>query len=344
MNDIQFFAEWEKCGAILMALPNLDTDWDYILKDAVDQYNRIINTFIDAGETIILLVKSKIEAEDILDNATSPNLHIVEIPFNDTWTRDYGPISVLRHGKFRALDFGFNAWGLKFASDKDNLVNLSLTDSLILNPSSYRNHRDFILEGGSIDTDGCGTILTTTKCLCSLNRNGGLTKSQANEYLQRYLGADHVLWLDYGALVGDDTDSHIDTLARMCPDNTILFTGCRDENDEHFEELLRMRAQLTLFRNKEGNPYNLIELPLPHPIFDNEGNRLPATYANYLVTQRNLYMPVYGQSDQDYLACQTVKIAFPNHKIIPIDCTTLLYQHGSLHCSTMQLPDEILIK
>lgn len=156
------------------------------------------------------------------------------------------------------------------------------------------------------------------------------------------LGARHILWLDFGALAGDDTDSHIDTLARLCPENTILFTGCRDENDEHFEELLKMRAQLTLFKNQLGLPYNLIELPLPSPVYDEDGERLPATYANYLVTPRNIFMPVYGDSGNDMLACQTVKIAYPDHKVVPVDCRILLKQHGSLHCATMQLPKGVL--
>ena len=156
------------------------------------------------------------------------------------------------------------------------------------------------------------------------------------------LGADHVLMLDYGALEGDDTDSHIDTLARLAPDNIILFTGCRNIDDTQFDELLKMRAQLTLFRNSEGEPYNLIELPLPDPIFDEGGQRLPATYANYLITDKVVFVPTYSQPQNDLLAMQTIKIAFPDHKIVGIDCTTLIKQHGSLHCATMQLPIGVL--
>ena len=181
-------------------------------------------------------------------------------------------------------------------------------------------------------------MLTTSRCLLSPNRNGGKSKKEIGERLRDVLGVEHILWLDHGALEGDDTDSHIDTLCRMAPDNVILFTGCRNMDDPQFEELLKMRAQLSLFRNMEGESYNLVELPLPDPIFDSEGNRLPATYGNYLVTERNLFMPVYNQPANDLLACQTVRIAFPNHNIIPVDCRTLLLQHGSLHCSTMQIP------
>ncbi|MDE6638247.1 MAG: agmatine deiminase family protein, partial [Muribaculaceae bacterium] len=244
--------------------------------------------------------------------------------------------------RLRALDFGFNAWGLKFAADKDNLVNLILDNKGFLQPLIYRNERDFILEGGSVESDGNGTILTTSKCLLSPNRNGGKTKSEISQELQKRLGAEHVLWLDYGALEGDDTDSHIDTLARIAPDDTIVFTGTKNFDDSQFEELLAMRAQLTLFRTAEGYPYNLVELPLPDPIFDTDGSRLPATYANYLVANGVIFMPTYAQPDKDELAMRSIKIAFPAHKVVGVDCRTLLRQHGSLHCATMQIPHGIL--
>ena len=159
--------------------------------------------------------------------------------------------------------------------------------------------------------------------------------------LNETLGAGHVLFLDYGALEGDDTDSHVDTLARLAPGNIIIFTGCRNVDDTQFEELLKMRAQLTMFRNSEGEPYNLIELPLPEAIYDEDGNRLPATYANYLVTDKVVFMPTYNQPANDMLAMQTIRIAFPEHKVVGIDCTTLIKQHGSLHCATMQIPQNL---
>lgn len=314
-----------------------------MIDEARDQYRRLVGALTAAGEHVLLLAHDPADAAQLMADADASHLTIIKAEYNDTWTRDYGPLTVEKDGSLRALDFGFNGWGLKFASDKDNLVTLRLSEKFIIPPTTYRNNRDFTLEGGSVETDGKGTILTTTRCLCSPNRNGGKSKQEINEILAQRLGADHILWLDYGALAGDDTDSHIDTLARICPDDTIIFTGCRDENDPHFEELLRMRAQLMMFRNAEGNPYNLVELPLPDPVIDpEEGIRLPATYANYLVTGRNVFMPVYGQPQKDELACRTVRIAYPEHKVIPVDCRSLLRQHGSLHCATMQLPAGLL--
>lgn len=338
----RFLAEWEAQCAVLMALPHENTDWEYILEEARDQYGRIIEALTGEGVHVILLCPDREDARDLLSGCPENLLSLIEMEYNDTWTRDYGPLAIEKDDSIRALDFGFNGWGLKFASDKDNLVNLRLSERFIIEPAQYRNERDFVLEGGSVETDGEGTLLTTSRCLCSPNRNGGKSRSELNVILHDRLGVDHVLWLDYGALDGDDTDSHIDTLARIAPNDTILFTGCRDMDDSHFEELLKMRAQLTMFRTVAGEPYNLVELPLPSPVYSPEGERIPATYANYLVTDNVIFMPTYNQPDNDRLAMQTVRIAFPDKKVVGIDCRTLLRQHGSLHCATMQLhPGEI---
>lgn len=342
MSDIRFIPEWEPIEYILLALPNKDTDWDYILPEAIDQYQRLVKAITNEGIKVALLCHNVGEAMEIMQDSNQELITYIPMEYNDTWTRDYGLITVMRNDRLRALDFGFNAWGLKFAADKDNLVNLNLEKKGLLQPLSYRNERDFILEGGSVESDGKGTVMTTSKCLQSPNRNGGKTKAELNEELLSRLGADHVLWLDHGALEGDDTDSHIDTLARLAPDDTIVFTGTKNFDDSQFEELLAMRAQLTLFRTAEGNPYNLVELPLPNPILDTDGNRLPATYANYLVANGVIFMPTYAQPDKDELAMRSIKIAYPTHKVVGVDCRTLLQQHGSLHCATMQIPAGIL--
>lgn len=342
MSDIRFIPEWEPVEYVLLALPNKDTDWDYILPEATGQYQRLVKAITDEGIKVALLCHNVGEAMEIMQDSDQEFISYIPMEYNDTWTRDYGLITVLRNDRLRALDFGFNAWGLKFAADKDNLVNLNLDKKGMLQPLTYRNERDFILEGGSVESDGNGTILTTSRCLQSPNRNGGKTKSELNNELRERLGADHVLWLDYGALEGDDTDSHIDTLARLAPDDTIVFTGTKNFDDAQFEDLLAMRAQLTLFRTAEGNPYNLVELPLPDPVLDTDGSRLPATYANYLVANGVIFMPTYAQPDKDELAMRSIKIAYPTHKVVGVDCRTLLRQHGSLHCATMQIPAGIL--
>lgn len=333
-------AEWENPRKILLAYPNENTDWAYIIDEAKAQFDALIESLVKAGEFVMVVAAPDTVSPRIKEMVESNEGQIVEeVIFNDTWTRDYGPLSVegLSEG-ITELDFGFNGWGLKFAADKDNLVNLSL-HSLGLRPDSrYVNCRDFELEGGSVESDGAGTILTTSRCLCSPNRNGGKSKEEIEKVLRERLGAERVLWLDYGFLEGDDTDSHVDTLARLAPDDTILYIGApEDRADVHYEELEMMRRQLESFLTAAGAPYRLIALPFPDPIFDEEGCRLPATYANYLVTGWNLFLPVYGQPDNDRRAHQALQIAFPQHKIYEVDCRTLIKQHGSLHCSTMQL-------
>ena len=342
MSDIRFIPEWEPVEYVLLALPNKDTDWDYILPEAIDQYRRLVKAITDEDIKVILLCSDVDEAVGIMKDCRQDLIRYILTDYNDTWTRDYGMISVVRGERLRALDFGFNAWGLKFAADKDNLVNLRLNEKGIIAPLAYRNERDFVLEGGSVESDGQGTVMTTSRCLQSPNRNGGKTKAELNRELLERLGADHVLWLDHGALEGDDTDSHIDTLARLAPDDTIVFTGTRNFDDPQFESLLAMRAQLTLFRTAEGNPYNLVELPLPDPVLDPDAHRLPATYANYLVANGVIFMPTYAQPDKDELAMRSIQIAFPSHKVVGVDCRTLLRQHGSLHCATMQIPAGII--
>ena len=342
MSDIRFIPEWEPVEYVLLALPNKDTDWAYILPEALDQYLRLVKAITEEGIKVILLCRDTSEAKEIMKGCRYELISFIPAEYNDTWTRDYGMITVVRNERLRALDFGFNAWGLKFAADKDNLVNMRLNEKGLIAPLAYRNERDFVLEGGSVESDGNGTVMTTSRCLQSPNRNGGKTKAELNRELLDRLGADHVLWLDHGALEGDDTDSHIDTLARLAPGDTIVFTGTRNFDDPQFESLLAMRAQLTLFRTAEGNPYNLVELPLPDPVLDEDGNRLPATYANYLVANATIFMPTYAQPDKDELAIRSIQIAYPDHKVVGVDCRTLLRQHGSLHCATMQIPYGII--
>lgn len=343
MSDIRFIPEWEPIEWVLLALPNKDTDWDYVLNEAIDQYRRLVKAITDEDIKVLLLCDDVEHARNIMKECRQELIRYILTDYNDTWTRDYGMISVVRGERLRALDFGFNGWGLKFAADKDNLVNLRLNEKSLIPSLVYRNERDFVLEGGSVESDGNGTVMTTSRCLQSPNRNGGKTKAELNRELLDRLGAEHVLWLDHGALEGDDTDSHIDTLARLAPEDTIVFTGTKNFDDPLFESLLAMRAQLTLFRTAEGNPYNLVELPLPDPVIDPEdGKRLPATYANYLVANDVIFMPTYAQPDKDELAIRSIRIAYPSHKVVGVDCRTLLRQHGSLHCATMQIPAGII--
>ncbi|WP_304683469.1 agmatine deiminase family protein [uncultured Muribaculum sp.] len=334
-------AEWEPHGAVMLSWPHKDTDWAPVLDEAIDCFVEIAKA-IAREETLIVVAPDVEEPRRVLDCEKLPNrILYLTVPTNDTWARDFGPITVERDGNPVICDFKFNGWGLKFPADKDNLITRAMCNTGLLR-GRYSNELSFVLEGGSIESDGQGTLMTTSQCLLSPNRNGAMSRDEIEEYLKSRFGLDRVLWLDYGALEGDDTDSHIDTLARLTPNDTILYVGTDDVTDSHYDELNKMKLQLQLFVTASGQPYNLIELPLPDAVYDEEGNRLPATYANFLIMNHSILMPVYRQPQKDELAAQIIKIAFPDHQVVKIDCSVLIKQHGSLHCVTMQVPETIL--
>ena len=327
-------AEWEPQGAVLMAWPHEHTDWSYMLDTAQECYLRLL-TEISAHVPVILLAPST-------PSGLPDGVKVVNVDTNDTWTRDYGPLVAETHdGSPIILDFCFNGWGMKFAAGFDNLTTRTLVQRGIFR-GDYELHNDFVLEGGSIESDGEGTILTTSCCLHAPNRNEPLTHDEIEQQLLQRFGARKVLWLEHGSLLGDDTDGHIDTLCRLAPDNTIIYTGCHNHDDPHYSELSAMARQLRDFTNADGRKYHLVELPLPDAIFDEDGMRLPATYANYLVVNDAVFMPTYGQPANDRLATDTLRIVFPHHMVVGIDCQALIQQHGSLHCATMQLPASII--
>lgn len=330
-------AEWEPQQAVLIAWPHKDTDWNYMLDHVTECYRNLALNISKYAKLIIVAPETE-HIKQLLTDIPEGQVVFIDAVTNDTWTRDYGAITTLdADGNPIYNDFCFNGWGLKFAANHDNLITRKMVFEGLLN-GTYKNHLGFVLEGGSIESDGKGTILTTAECLLSPNRNGDLSRRQINTYLKEAFGARKVLWLDHGALAGDDTDSHIDTLARLAPDNTILYVGCENPADQHYDELSAMLNDLRALVNADGEPFNLLELPLPDPIYDEDGLRLPATYANFLVINNAVLVPTYNQPKKDRLACQIIQIAFPQHDIVPIDCQALIRQHGSLHCATMQFP------
>jgi agmatine deiminase len=236
------------------------------------------------------------------------------------------------------LDFQFNAWGGKYDYKLDNQITTRLQQQGIF--SVPRQSVEFVLEGGSIESDGAGTLLTT-RCLLSSSRNPGWSQQQIEQELQTELGVKRILWLHHGELAGDDTDAHIDTLARFTSVSQIAYVKCDDETDEHFTPLLKMEQELLALRTADGQPYDLVPLPLPDPVYNKQGKRLPATYANFLIINNAVLLPVYDQR-KDQLAIDALQNCFPNRDIIAINCLPLIHQFGSLHCVTMQFPAGIL--
>ena len=336
LQNIIFPAEWSPQSAVLMTWPHSDTDWKYNLEEVIPCFVSIAKEIIKR-EKLIIVCRSIEEVKQSLGDTDFSRIIFREINSNDTWARDHGPISIFVNNVPHLLDFTFNGWGLKYPANYDNQITRKLYESKVFSPETiYSNILYIVLEGGSVETDGEGTILTTDRCLLSANRNDYKSKEEISDYFSIMFGTKRILWLNHGYLAGDDTDGHIDTLARFCNPETIVYVKCTDLNDEHFEELRKMEIELYKFRTIDGKPYSLIPLPMAEPVFF-EGERLPATYANFLIINDAVLLPFYN-SPLDEIAKQKLQEAFPDRKIIGIDCLPLIKQHGSLHCVTMQLP------
>lgn len=334
-------AEWAPQSAVQLTWPHRGTDWAPYLEDAEICFSEIANA-IAARQKVLIVCQHADLVMPFIKKAVLNNVRFATLPTNDTWARDHGPITVFKNGTPVLLDFTFNGWGLKYPADKDNLITRGIfTSGLISLIATYENHLGFVLEGGSIESDGQGTILTTSECLLSPNRNGALSRAQIEEKLCQLLGAERILWLENGYLAGDDTDSHIDTLARFCDEKTIAYVKCTDPSDEHFEALDRMEAELQSFRQADGSPYRLEALPMADAVFF-EGERLPATYANFLIINEAVLVPFYG-SEKDGMVKNIFEEIFPEREIIGINCLPLIKQHGSLHCVTMQYPLNVVL-
>ena len=324
----RFPAEWEPQWGVQLTWPHAATDWAPILEEITETYKEIARE-ISAREALLIVAP-----ESARPTISYP---LSAIPSNDTWARDHGFITLVDdQGHAQLLDFCFNGWGEKFAADLDNAINRRLYEEEKLQ-GEYIDCLDFVLEGGSIESDGKGTVFTTTGCLLAPHRNQPLTQAQIEQRLKQELHAERILWIDHGNLTGDDTDGHIDTLVRICPNDTLLYVGCDDPDDEQYTELKLMEEQLKTFRTLDGKPYRLLKLPMPRPIYD-DGDRLPATYANFLVINNAVLCPTYAQPDLDAEALRLIKEALPDRDIVGIDCRSIIKQHGSLHCCTMQFP------
>ena len=333
-------AEWEQQGFVQLTWPHKDSLW-YEVEKVQACYTQIAATIL-RFEPLVIVGRDVAEIQaDLCRNGliSMEGICFVEAPINDTWARDHGAISVYGdRGEKYILDFVFNGWGLKFASDLDNQITRRMFDSRAFAADvQYRDMRPFVLEGGSIDTDGAGTLLATSECLCSLNRNEYLTRDQIEAHLKKAFGLQRILWLDYGGIAGDDTDSHVDILARFCGPDTIAYTACDNPADENYDRLKAMEAQLKSFRTLDGQPYRLLPLPLPDPLYLDD-YRLPASYANFLIINGAVLMPGAG-SALDQVAAAQLQSVFPDRQVEVIDCRALLSGHGGLHCITMNYPE-----
>ena len=337
-------AEWEPQSGILLTWPHAHGDWKSKL-DRVEPVFVNIAAHTSRYEKVLIACYDAAHQHHIAGLLQASSCEHDKIRFciaesNDTWARDHGPITVTENEKPLLLDFSFNGWGNKYRAEKDNQLTRTLHAHKCLGESALQT-LDFVLEGGSIESNGQGVLLTTAQCLLTPTRNPGYNQSDIEHHLQQWLGINKTLWLTQGELEGDDTDSHIDTLARFSDANTIVYTHCDDKNDAHYNALQLMEDELNAFTQDSELALKLVALPLPEARYNAKGNRLPATYANFLIINHAVLVPVYA-APQDEAALSILRECFPGRKIIPINCNALIEQYGSLHCVTMQLPEGVL--
>ncbi|HVI26579.1 MAG TPA: agmatine deiminase family protein [Xanthomonadaceae bacterium] len=340
-TTLRFPAEWEPQSAVLIAWPHADTDWAERLGEVEETYVALVAAITRFEDVVIVVADDDLqtyaEARLRSNRVDMDRVRFVHAPYDDTWLRDSGPLTLRDGDGFRLLDFRFTGWGGKFEASQDDALVQHLGEAGAFLKSD-RQAIDFALEGGAIETDGAGTLLTTWRCLHE--RHPDLDRDTLSARLAGWLRQDRVLWLDHGYLEGDDTDAHVDTLARFAGEDAIVFQDCDDPADPHYAELQAMAAEMADLRTRAGKPYRLFPLPWPRPIHD-AGRRLAASYANFLIVNGAVLMPAYDDP-ADARAASVLAEAFPGREIVQVPCRPLIWQNGSLHCITMQLPQGLV--
>jgi len=345
MTRIMLPPEWTLQSGMMLTWPHCDSYWGDMLED-------IDNVFVSVAKAAAERQRVVVTCRDVqheqhitqlmqLAKVNLANVSFYHAPLDDIWVRDHGPITVMKDAEPMIMDFKFNGWGGKYPAENDNLITRTLHAKGCFNRTPMQSV-EMILEGGGIEVDGHGTLLTTTSCLLAKTRNPELTQAEIESRLKTMFGLERVLWLEHGDLSGDDTDGHIDTIARFVDPHTICYVSCTDPEDEHFETFKKMEQQLQTFTDYKGNPYTLIPLPWPKAKYaEFDGRRLPATYANFLIINGAVLAPTYDDP-ADEEALQTLQDCFPDREIIPIPSTAVIQWYGSVHCMTMQLPYGVL--
>lgn len=340
-SNLRFPAEWEPQAAVLLAWPHEGTDWADRLAQVEQTYVALVAAITRFQPALVCVAGPELRARAAAQLGSAGvdlgRVRFFEVAYDDTWLRDSGPITLREGEGFRLLDFHFTAWGGKFEAGLDDQIVGKLHASGLLRGASHRRV-DFALEGGGIETDGAGTLLSTWRCLHE--RHPDRSREEITALLERELVQSRTLWLEHGYLEGDDTDAHVDTLARLAPGDGIVFQACDDPSDSHYHELTAMAGEIAALRTTDGRPYRLFPLPWARPVLD-EGRRLAASYANFLIINGAVLMPAYGDP-ADGRAADVLAAAFPGREIVPVNCRPLIWQNGSLHCVTMQLPEGLL--
>ena len=329
----------------MMTWPHAATDWEDRLSEVYPVFAEI-GRAIAAHETLLSVCNSVEHVAEVRrylrhSGAASDRLLFAIAESNDSWTRDHGPLTTLAGNRAILNDFTFNGWGGKFEATLDSAISARLNAQHVFADGAMQV-RDFVLEGGAIETDGQATLLATRSSVITDTRNPNHSARTVERLLTDWLGFERFLWLEHGDVSGDDTDGHIDTLARFADPETIVYATALPGDPDH-PELAAMEQELRAFRTRNGNPYRLLPLPFPGVHQDTDGRRLPATYANFLIINRAVLVPIYCVP-QDGDAIAVLQAAFPGREIVPIDCRPIIRQNGSLHCLTMQFPAQLMLR
>lgn len=331
-------AEWEPQSAIQITWPGPESPWGAFTPRVELSLAKIVGAIARHQQTVIIAAADAEHCVQVLHRSAvnMAYVRIYAVESNDSWTRDHGGITVMSQGDPIILDCTFTGWGGKYPAELDNTLTRRLAEHGAFGDTTL-HPIDFILEGGAIESDGQGVLLTTTSCLLNPNRYPDATPERMARELASILGVERVIFLEQGMVVGDDTDGHVDTVARFCGPNTIAYAICERDDEAHYQSLRAMEQELMALRTRDGAPYKLVPLPMPEPIHDEDGGQLPATYANFLITNEVVLVPTY-LDPYDEVAMGRLQDCFPDRAIVGIDCTDIIRQYGSLHCLTMQFP------
>ncbi|HEU5078359.1 MAG TPA: agmatine deiminase family protein [Opitutaceae bacterium] len=331
-------AEWEPQVAVWLSWPHNKKTWPGYFRPIPSKFAEIVATISRFEEVRINIAKPlQARAHSLIAKAKADldRVTFYNHETNDSWCRDHGPIFVKndKTGEVALTDWEYNAWGGKYPPfDKDNKIPPLIGKALGLR----RFEKSMVLEGGSIDVNGAGLLLTTEACLLNKNRNPQLTKEQIEQALRDYLGVETILWLGDG-IIGDDTDGHIDDLSRFYKTDGIVTVVESNKRDKNYKILQENLERLHALRTPAGKKLSIAELPMPKPTFC-DGQQMPASYANFLVINGAVLMPAFRQPKRDAEAAEVLQSCFPGREIVPIDCLELVWGLGTLHCISQQQP------
>ncbi len=338
-NDIHWLAEWETQSAVMLTWPHDSGDWGDDLTGAESDFTSIVSV-LARYVRVLLVCRDKMHLGDIKQCLLGHHIPQDPIvwaiaPSDDIWTRDYGPLSIYTRSGPKLIDFEFDGWGGKYPAKKDNAINSQLQALGVLRAPMA--HVSCVLEGGAVDSDGLGSILAGERCLIESQRNPGWTREDYERLFSEKLGTTRVLWISHGMLPGDDTDGHVDTLARFISPDTIVYQAPSNVFPSSVNDELQWLAnQLGNLRTFDGKSYRLVALPCAEGQCRNDDGWRPAGYVNFLFTNQALLIPAYGATEDEQAKTIFTELC-PEHNVHSVSCSTLIRQGGSLHCAAMPI-------